>query len=151
MDVSNSYTWVVNSFKSKLMEAKKWEYFKSLDSELFYLSQYRFGVYLYLTGGNGDSSHVSLYVYLAGGKFDGVLQWPFVKCVRITVLRQGQSSSNVNGLMRVMFPSEYSRKPCGEGYYNDGYGRENFITHADLLAGGFLKDGKIYLKIELED
>ena len=151
MDVSNGYTWVVNNFKSKLTEAKKWKYFKSLDSELFYISKYRFGVNLYLTGGNGNPSHVSLYVYLAGGISDGVLEWPFVKCVRITVLRQGQSSSNVNGLMRVTFLLEYSRKPCGQGYFNDGYGHEKFMAHADLLAGGFLKDGKIYLKMQLED
>ena len=74
-----------------------------------------------------------------------------MKCVRITVLRQGQSSSNVDGLLTVRFPLEYSRKPCDQGYCNDGYGRENFITYAKLLAGGFLKDGKIYLKIELEE
>ena len=74
MIVSNSYTWVVNNFKSKLMEAKKWKCSKWLDSELFYLSQYRFGINLYLTGENGNASRVSLYVYLAEGKFDGVLQ-----------------------------------------------------------------------------
>ena len=142
---------VVKNFKRKLLEAKKWKYFKCLDSELFYLSQYRFDINLHLTGGNGNSSHVSFYAYLAGGKFDGVLQWPFVKCVRITVLCQGQSSSNFDGLMRVRFPLEYSRKLFGEGYFNDGYGHENFITHGDLLTGGFLKDGKIYLKIELEE
>ena len=51
------------------MEMLKW-----LESELFYLSQYRFGINLYLTGENGNASRVSLYLHLAEGKFDGVLQ-----------------------------------------------------------------------------
>lgn len=30
-------------------------------------------------------------------------------------------------------------------------GFERFVTHANLYGGNFMKDGKLYLKIELED
>ena len=151
IDVKESYTWVIENFKKELHEAKQFKSAKRLKHE-FYLCQYRFIITFYLSGSNGNASYSSLFVHLIGGKYDGALQWPFTKTVKISLLRQGQSPGNFLSKItkRILILPQNTGKPRQEKS-NKGGGFERFVTHHCLNFGDFMKDGKLYLKIELED
>ena len=151
IDVKESYTWVIENFKKELHEAKQFKSAKRLKHE-FYLCQYRFIITFYLSGSNGNASYSSLFVHLIGGKYDGALQWPFTKTVKISLLRQGRSPGNFlpNITKRILILPQNAGKPRQEKS-NKGGGFERFVTHHCLNFGDFTKDGKLYLKIELED
>ena len=150
-DVKESYTWVIENFKKELHEAKQFKSAKRLKHE-FYLCRYKFVITFYLSGSNGNASYSSLLVQLIGGKFDGVLQWPFTKMVKVSLLYQGRSPGTflTNITRRILMLPQNTAKPRQEKSNKVG-GFERFVTHANLHGGNFMKDGKLYLRIELED
>ena len=150
-DVKESYTWVIENFKKELCEAKQFKSVKCLKHE-FCLCQYRFIITFYLSGSNGNASYSSLFVHLVGGKYDGVLQWPFTKTVKVSLLHQERSPGVFlpNDTRRILILPQNAGKPR-QKKSNNGGGFERFVTHDHLHGGDFMKDGKLYLKIDLED
>ena len=89
----------------------------------------------------GEGTHVSVGVCLMRGKFDDHLKWLFRGDVTIQLkkndLPQCQEITHLNDDT----PNMCVCKPTGER--NFGWGRSRYISHADLYAGGYLKDDKL--------
>ena len=96
--------------------------------------------------GDGEGTHVSVFVCLMMGEFDDDLKWPFsgtftiqLKAVIYPSLPQYQltlllDADDINARAAC-------RKPTEE--INKGFGYPQFISHRDLYAGNYLMNNKL--------
>ena len=87
-------------------------------------------------------THVSVFVSLMRGVFNDLLKWPFRAVVKIqlkkTVPPHYQKTININDNAS----EKATCKPTKEKN-RVGQGCHEYISHADLYAGGYLKDDKL--------
>ena len=107
-----------------------------------HLGGYRMCLSAYANGnGDGEGTHVSVYVRLMRGEFDDLLKWPFCGDITIQLKKNDpphyQKITNLNDSLS----NKNVCKPTKER--NSGWGRSKHISHADLYAGGYLKDDKL--------
>ena len=91
--------------------------------------------------GRGKGTHVSVYVHLMRGEFDDILKWPFHGEVTIQLKKNAPSHYQKMLPFSDNTPNEHMCKPTEERNLGWGYGR--YLSHADLYAGGDLKDDKL--------
>ncbi len=105
---------------------------------------------------NGISScagtHVSVYAYLMKGDHDDTLTWPFTGSVTVELLNQLEDKNHHK--MTLTFPAESQRVVGGERAAH-GYGRLDFISHADLDYNAsantqYLKDDTLVFRVSAE-
>ena len=91
--------------------------------------------------GRGKGTHVSVYVHLMRGEFDDLLKWPF--CGEVTMQLKKTDPPHYERFLSLneKTPNGCVCKPTKER--NPGRGYHEFISHADLYAGGYLKDDKL--------
>ena len=100
---------------------------------------YRMGLCVYANG-IWKGTHVSVYVCLMRGEFDDLLKWPFRGEVTIQLKKknppQYQTIRSFDNALNLCVC-----KPTKER--NKGWGYHEYISHADLYAGGYLMDDKL--------
>ena len=108
-----------------------------------HLGGYRMGLNVCANGvGKGKGTHVTVGVHLMRGEFDDFLKWPF----RGEVTVQLKKTNPPHYQMIRSFDNERATpdgcvcKPTKES--NLGWGFQ-YLSHADLYAGGYLKDDKL--------
>ena len=107
-----------------------------------HLGGYRMCLKVYANGaGVGKGTHVTVYVYLMRGEFDDLLKWPFRGEVTIQLKKNAPSHYQMIRSFDNATPDECDCKPTKER--NNGWGFHDYISHADLYAGGYLKDDKL--------
>jgi len=82
--------WRINEFIRIMREAKR-EIKKKLESDSFYTESlgYKLKVLFHPNGnGNGENTHLSVYIVVMKGEYDTILSWPFKKTVTITLIDQ---------------------------------------------------------------
>ena len=129
---------IMDDFEQHKKSSEEWY------SPPFYthLGGYRMCLEIYANReGDGKGTHVSVVVYLMRGEFDDLLKWPFLGDVTIQLKKTDpphyQEIFPLNDV-----PNKYICKPTKER--NDcGLGYPQYISHADLYAGGYLKDDKL--------
>ena len=92
--------------------------------------------------GTGKGTHVSVYVYLMRGEFDDLLKWPFRGDVTIQLKKTDPPHYQKTLPINDITPKSCVCKPTKERN-DDGGGYSKYISHANLYAGGYLKDGKL--------
>ena len=91
--------------------------------------------------GNGKGTHVSVFVCLMRGEFDDLLKWPFRGDVTIQLKKTDPPHYQDIVHLNDSTPNKSVCKPTQER--NTGWGHGRYISHADLYAGGYLKDDKL--------
>ena len=93
--------------------------------------------------GTGKGTHVSVHVHLMRGEFDDLLKWPFSGEVTIQLKKTNPPHHQMIIPLNDDTPNRCTCvcKPTKER--NNGYGSFQYISHADLYAGGYLKDDKL--------
>ena len=89
----------------------------------------------------GKGTHVSVYVFPMRGEYDDLLQWPFHGEVTIQLKKTDPPHYQMIRSFDNATPDECDCKPTKER--NNGWGFHEYISHADLYAGGYLKDDKL--------
>ena len=92
--------------------------------------------------GTGKGTHVSVHVYLMRGEFDDLLKWPFRGDVTIQLKKTDPPHYQKIIHLNDDTPNKYVCKPTKERS-DCGWGSSKYISHADLYAGGYLKDDKL--------
>ena len=88
----------------------------------------------------GKGTHVSVHVYLMRGEFDDLLKWPFRG--EVTIQLKKNDPPHYQKILHLSENDHVVCKPTKER--NDGgWGYDEYISHADLYAGGYLKDDKL--------
>ena len=91
--------------------------------------------------GRGKGTHVSVYVHLMRGEFDDLLKWPFRGDVTMQLKKTDPPLYQLIRSFDNATPDECVCKPTKEK--NDGWGYGQYLSHAYLYAGGYLKDDKL--------
>ncbi len=100
-----------------------------------------------------NHSHLSVYVYLAGGEYDDNMVWPFNGTVMVELLNQ-LDDHNHKAMTLQLRDSGAARPP--DGGRNSGYGWGKFIPHTGLAYTSsnncqYLKDDCLYFRVTKVD
>ena len=107
-----------------------------------HLGGYRMGLNVCANGvGDGKGTHVTVGVHLMRGEFDDLLKWPFRGDVTIQLKKNDLPHYQLILPLKDNTPNRCVCKPTKER--NDSCGYPQYISHADLYAGGYLKDDKL--------
>ena len=140
--------FVVNNFVAKRKAGEIWY------SRPFYTHArgYKMCLKVYTNGhGNGQNSHISVYVKILSGEFDYKLDWPFQGSVYIQVVDQGEEMEHWSN--RIVFDDEMipgSSPPVKKGQKNTEWGLDMFFPQ-ELLSSGFYKVENDSILFEVTD
>ena len=121
-------------------------------SDPFYVGLYRFQCYVRWVSTQNEN-YISLYNCIMKGEWDDTLEWPIrYKCSMVLINQLDvndnyETNSKITEEVLEKF-LDHLKKPSTEK--NNGVGKVNFISHADLLQDKYSKDGSITLKISIE-
>ena len=111
-----------------------------------HLGGYRICLGVHANGiGDGEGTHVTVAVHLMRGEFDDLLKWPFNGEVTIQLKKNDPPHYQMIINLNEKTANECVCKPTKER--NPGRGYHEFIFHADLYAGGYLKDDKLVFRV----
>ena len=100
--------------------------------------------------GDGEGTHVSVYVHLMRGKHDDHLQWPFRGVITIRLLNQKRDEQHRQ--QKLTFDrrtsSYISCRVTGREVATGGQGCTKFIAHNQLVPGLFAATSCEYLKTD---
>jgi TNF receptor-associated factor 4 len=98
--------------------------------------------------GEGEGSHVSVFIALIRSKFDSELNWPFQGSMTVTLLDQ-EDEQHVTNTGCLTFdsrtPNEFVHQVVGEEQNLD-WGAVTFIAHKDLHPN-YNKNDSLYFKV----
>ena len=108
---------------------------------------------LFLNGnGAGENSHMSVYIKLLPGEFDGILRWPFKHTVSFTMLDQTPEKKSAVNVVESFLPDPSwpnFQRPAKQPDQL-GFGFPKFVPHELLTARNYIKDDTLFLKIRIE-
>ena len=83
--------------------------------------------------GDGEGTHVSLFVYMMKGEFDSHLKWPFKGEITVELVNQKDGGENhIKKPLEHNDPDEYFQRVTDGDKAETGLGLEEFIAHTDL-------------------
>ena len=112
--------------------------------------EWKLGIRIYLSGvEDGSGRDVAVFVHMIKGEYDDLLDWPFPERITISFLDQsGESCRNhISRIIQAKPTLRAFQKP-NETICSIGYGFVKFTPVATLFSQKYLKDDKLFLKIE---
>lgn len=148
-----SYIFKVEDFSKQLQIAKQEDCFVRLYSEPFYTHRYGYKLKLEVNPNGckaGKGTHLSVFLHVLRGEYDGILTWPLDWKIRFILLDQ-KSSQRKN--IKMSFPrksADYNNFKRPTTNQNTGRGLATFVSHDTLSTEKYLADGTLFLQLELE-
>ena len=145
--------WKISDFDNAMKKAKNDEEIAIFSSTIYTgRCGYKLRAVAYPNGiASGKGTHLSLYILIEKGEFDALLKWPFKQKVFFTLLGQSKkSSSDAHKTEELLGDRNSTSFLRPENDANPGWGFPKFITFDILKSGSYLKDGCIFIKIEVE-
>ena len=90
--------------------------------------------------GDGKGTHMSVYIRLMKGEFDDFLKWPLQG--EVTVQLKKAKPPHYEQIVCLDHNTPI-RCVCKPTEMNPSWGKRVYISHADLYAGGYIKDDKL--------
>ena len=110
---------------------------------------YKFCLQVYLDGdGSGRGTHISLFMVIMKSEYDNLLEWPFQKNVKFTLINQQNRSKDLTEKIIPNKESASFQKPKQQMNYRSGYSK--FISLDRVGLEGFLKDDTLYFDVQVE-
>ena len=126
---------VTSPFTFKLTNFQKRKHDKDeFYSTPFYTSRtgYKMCVNVDANGiGGGKNTHVSVFTHLMKGDNDDSLTWPFTGEVTVEILNQLEDNNHDKATVSFLVDEDASKRVV-DGERGTGWGRSQFISHADL-------------------
>jgi len=142
--------WKINNFQQRTTDAVIGKT-RALHSAPCFTSKYgyKFCLRLYLHGdGMGKGTHLSLFLVLMKSEYDNILEWPFQKKIKFTLINQEDRSKDH---VEKMFPNKDSssfQKPKKD--MNIASGCPMFMNLNRLQPEGFLKDDSLFVEVKID-
>ena len=143
-------TWKISGFSLKLELAKTDPTQVVLNSPAFYTSQigYKMRAKLYPAGDDvGKGTHVSIFIQLMEGPFDGILTWPFRHKVTFMILDQNRKENVMDAFRPDPWSSSFQRP---QNIPNIATGCPLFFPLADLYTHGYLREDTMYVQVDID-
>ncbi|XP_074631365.1 TNF receptor-associated factor 6-like isoform X1 [Acropora palmata] len=146
------FVWKISGFSEMLRQAKQGRNSK-IDSTPFYTSSYGYKLKVSVNpngDGSGKNTHLSAFVIVMKGEYDGMLPWPFSQKVSFTLIDQ-QESLNERENIVMHFKSntrlENFARPVSEE--NPGRGYARFVSHERLKSRRFIVDDTLFIQVDV--
>ena len=147
------FVWKISGFSEMLRQAKQGRNSK-IDSTPFYTSSYGYKLKVSVNpngDGSGKNTHLSAFVIVMKGEYDGMLPWPFNQKVSFTLIDQQESSDEreniVVHLRARSNPDNYMRPKSEE---NLGIGFNRFVSHEKLKTRKFIMHDTLFIQVDVE-
>ena len=145
------YLWRIPDVGARLVQAHAGE-IRSIYSTPFSTQKqgYQFVLRAFLNGdGEGQGTHLSLYVGLVKGYFDPVLSWPLQKMITISILNQTRDTCIARTFAADGGNNDVFKKPTSTP--NPPYGYQTFCKLALLETeqAGYVKDDQMFLRCHI--
>ncbi|XP_030636844.1 TNF receptor-associated factor 4b [Chanos chanos] len=163
-----SLLWKLSNYSRKLQEAQsKINGCVELFSRPFYSHRYgyRLQVTTFLNGnGSGEGTHLSIYIRVLPGEYDGLLEWPFPYRVTFSLLDQSDPSVTKPKHVTETFspdpnwknfqrPRPIAMNTVRGGCLDEsmlGFGYPKFISHQEMMKGNYIRDNAIFIKASID-
>ena len=152
---TNVFLWRIDSFSEILKEAENGGK-EIIDSDPFYYKietesfGYRLKVNIWPNGhGDGEKTHLSVFIVVMKGEYDAVLRWPFNKKVKITLIDQQDDPDQRENVTRETVGREIPNFARPEKKENPGWGFHCFISHLELHSRRYIVDDTLFLQVEI--
>ena len=142
--------WKISDFSSKLELAKTDPTQAILYSPAFYTSRigYKMRVKLYPAGdGEGKGTHISIFIQIMEGPFDGLITWPFRHKVTFMIVDQAREESVMDAFRPDPYSSSYKRP---WDIPNVASGCPLFFSLQNLNTHGYLQDDTMYIQVNVD-
>lgn len=160
--------WKIPCYNRHLQEARTGSNGGSeLFSPAFYSHRYgyRLQVSAFPNGnGSGEGTHLSVYIRILPGEYDGLLQWPFP--YRVTFSLMDQSDPTLSKPQHITesfnpdptWPNFQRPRPGAVGSVRSGcldesllgFGYPKFISHEQMMKRNYIRDNSIFLKASID-
>ena len=147
---SPTYVWKITGFSEILRQAKNGRNNK-LDSPPFYTGTYGYKLKLSINpngDGSGKNTHLSAFLIIMKGEYDGMLAWPFhQKVIFVLVDQQDNLEERDNVVMhfRANTKLENFARPVSEE--NPGRGYARFVSHDKLKSRRYIVDDTLFIQV----
>ncbi|MBO9497012.1 hypothetical protein J7438_23400 [Thalassotalea sp. G20_0] len=134
-----TFLWRIDNFIEAIAKARE-GINTSFDSPVFYSAPegYRMKATLFPYGdGNGEGTHISLFISIMKGMYDEILTWPFDQTLSFEIVGEGKEVLGVyKSEPDPMLPSFQKPESMNRGVGCDKFMAINDLTH--ILPGGSL-------------
>ena len=152
---TNLFLWRIDSFSEILTEAKNGGK-EELGSDAFYTKSeaesfgYKLRVEIHPNGhGEGDNTHLSVFIVVMKCEYDAVLRWPFDKKVKITLIDQQDDPDHRENFTKETVGGGIPSFGRPEREKNVGWGFHCFISHLELHSRRYIVDDTLFLQVEI--
>ena len=144
------FTWKIESFSELLRLA---ETFKQTDiySSPFYRYGYKCKLNLCPNGnGDGENTHLSIFIIVMKGEYDAILTWPFNKNVTLTLIDQQKDANARENIVKFLF-ADPSKRGCARPVENQSaeWGFQRFASHENLQERSYIVDDTISIQVQI--
>lgn len=145
------FVWKVSDLSNILSQAKASER-ERIESDPFYTENYGYKLKLriYPNGaGAAKNNNLSAFFVVIKGKYDAILNWPFKKRVRFTLIDQQDEPRKRRNITKVIKKSDAKSDLERPTVENEGRGRRNFISHKTLYSRRYLVEDTLFIQFEI--
>ena len=145
------FVWKVSDFSNILSQAKASER-ERIESDPFYTENYGYKLKLriYPNGaGAAKNNNLSAFFVVMKGEYDAILNWPFKKRVRFTLIDQQDEPRKRRNITKVIKKSDAKSDLERPTVENEGRGRRNFISHKTLYSRRYLVEDTLFIQFEI--
>ena len=142
--------WRIDDFSTRRQQTLSGE-IHALHSAPCFTSEYgyKFCLRAYLDGeSEGEGTHLSLFFVLMKTDHDNILEWPFQKKIKLTLINQQNRSRDLTKEILPKGNEESFQKPRKE--MNIASGFPMFIEIDRLQDEGFLKDESLFFQLVVQ-
>jgi len=149
-----TFVWKLSAFRSEMLRQAKQGRNVKIHSTSFYTAPFGYKLKLFVKpngDGSGKNTHLSVFVILMKGEYDGMLLWPFNQKVSLTLIDQQESSDereNIVMHLRARNNPENFMRPVSEE--NPGRGFSRFVSHEKLKTRKFIVDDTLFIQVDVE-
>lgn len=148
---SPAFVWRISGFNEILRQAKHGK--NKVDSAPFYTGPYGYKLKLSVNpngDGSGKNTHLSAFVIVMRGEYDGMLAWPFHQKVTFTLVDQQdnvEQRENIVMHFRANTKLENFARPVSDE--NPGRGYARFVSHDKLKSRRFIVDDTLFIQVDV--
>ena len=110
---------------------------------------YKLGLRIYFNGvGDGSGRFVAIFVHMMMGEYDGFeVKWPFTQRITLSIIDQSGAERHLSKILQAQPGMIAFQKPT-EVISRTGCGFANFASIEQVFSHAYVKDDKLFLKIE---
>ena len=129
-----------------------------LVSPCFYTSKYGYKLQasVFLNGnGDGEGSHVSVYIKVLAGDYDALLPWPFRHPITFTLQDQSPDADKRVHVKESFSPDSACKtfqRPLQTSNHRKvlGFGHAKFVSHATLRRRNYIREDALFLRVTVD-